>query len=93
MTNSIVTKIKEAITASNALAEDLCPEVQCLRRLLTFLEKKIEPVKQKMIQLKDNITFDLLWYLFPVGSEIMFKDENSGLVCAGKVRSFVLAPF
>jgi hypothetical protein len=61
-------------------------EIQHLEGLLRFLEHELALVNQKKEDLKHNITFDLLWSLFPVGSEITFKDHNSALMSAGKVR-------
>lgn len=58
-----------------------------LRELLSFLDAELQPVQQKMdtLLLKDHITFDLLWRLFPESSDVTFPDPQSGLTCAGKV--------
>lgn len=60
-------------------------KIQHLRNLLAFLEEEFEPVRKKRLLLQLHITFDLLWDLFPAGSEILFKDEDSGLMCGGEV--------
>jgi hypothetical protein len=62
-------------------------QVAHLRELLSFIDAEIQPVQQKMeaLLLKDHITFDLLWRLFPEGSDVTFPDPRSGLTCAGKV--------
>lgn len=61
-------------------------EIRHFEGLLHFLEHELELVNQKKEDLKHNITYDLLWSLFPLGSEITFQDQNSELVSAGKVR-------
>lgn len=75
--------------AIDATPSKLALEILYLDKLLDFLETKFGPIKQKMdaLALGNNITFDLLWCLFPEGREITFKEETSGLTCAGKVVS------
>jgi hypothetical protein len=62
-------------------------QVLHLRELLSFIDEELQPVQQKMDALlsKDHITFDLLWRLFPEGSDVTFPDPRSGLTSAGKV--------
>lgn len=58
-----------------------------LESLLAFLDKEFQPMKQKMDALmsKNTVTFDILWLLFPEGSEVIFKDLSTDLKRAGKV--------
>jgi hypothetical protein len=35
---------------------------------------------------ENKVTFDILWLLFPEGSEVIFKDPISDMKCAGKVK-------
>ena len=85
----------DLILDSVSLAIDATPgsklalEILYLEKLLYFLDTKFGPIKQKMdnLALSNNITFDLLWCLFPEGREITFKEKTSGLTCAGKVVS------
>jgi hypothetical protein len=60
-----------------------------LESLLAFLDKEFQPMKQKMDALmsKNTVTFDILWLLFPEGSEVIFKDVSTDLKRAGKVCS------
>jgi len=62
-----------------------------LEKLLEFLDSRFRPMKGKMDELlcREEITFDLLWCLFPEGTEITFKDNNSGLICGGKVNTSI----
>ena len=62
-------------------------EILHLRELSTFLAEEYESASKKMEFLlrKKSVTFDLLWHLFPAGTEITFKDYGSELPCAGKV--------
>lgn len=78
---------------SNTPSSQLCFEILYLQKLVEFLEAKFVPIKRKMetLLLNDNITFDLLWCLFPEGREVTFKDKNSGLTCAGKVFSILMS--
>jgi hypothetical protein len=46
------------------------------------MEAKIEKLTSE-----DKITFDILWLLFPEGSEIIFKDPISDLKGAGRVST------
>lgn len=64
-------------------------EVLHLESLLQFLDQEFEPVKQKMdrVLTENKITFDILWLLFPEGSEVIFKDPISDVKCAGKVNT------
>src|SRR6266496_4937586 len=70
-------------------SEELRLEVVHLESLLEFLDKEFQPMKQKMDALmsKNTVTFDILWLLFPEGSEVIFKDPNTDLKRAGKVCS------
>lgn len=72
-------------------ANDIQLQVLHLRELLSFIDEELEPVQQKMhaLSLKDHITFDLLWRLFPEGSDVTFSDPHSGLTCAGKVIPYL----
>jgi hypothetical protein len=78
----------QAILTPSHPADDLKLQVLHLRDLLSFIDEVLEPVQQKMhaLLLKNQITFDLLWRLFPEGSDVTFKDSRSGLISAGKVR-------
>jgi len=60
-------------------------KVSHLKGLITVIEEEFEPYERKLDALKNDITFDLLWRLFPQDSEIVFKDLNSGCNCIGKV--------
>lgn len=62
-------------------------EVLHLRTLVDFLEEDFKALKEKVdaLSLKNDITYDLLWYLFPEGSEVSFHETKSDLICAGKV--------
>jgi hypothetical protein len=70
-------------------------EVQTFQNFLLFLDEEFSPLKEKVGLLKGEITFELLWYLFPIGCEVIFKDPDTDLDCAGKVRSpfFSLFPY
>lgn len=74
----------------NALQNNL-PQVRLevlhLESLLQFLDKEYQPVKQKMDTLMANntSTFDILWLLFPEGSEVIFEEPSTRLKMAGKV--------
>lgn len=73
------------LSADDPTVGDARIEVRYLKGLIEFLQEEFEFVERKMDALKDNITFDLLWRLFPEGSEVVFRDINSGCNCAGKV--------
>lgn len=68
---------------------ELDTEIQHLQVLLKFLEEEFESVKEKAeaLLIKKQITFELLWYFFCEGTEVIFVDGNSGLKCAGKVST------
>jgi len=73
----------------------LVMDIEHLQALISVLEIEFGPVKQKMDQLFSNkkTGFDFLWCLFPIGSEIIFQDPNSGLPCAGTVHSLLFSVF
>lgn len=74
-------------------ASKIRPDIRKLQNLLLILEEDFSPVQEKMLLLKGKITFDLLWCLFPPGSDIIFKHEDSGLNCGGKVYlKFIICP-
>lgn len=58
-----------------------------LQALIAYLEKQFALSEEEMDRLlpKNKIRHHLLWCLFPLGSEIIFKDPASGVTCAGKV--------
>ena len=58
-----------------------------LQALITYLEERFGLEKQELERLlpENKIRHHLLWCLFPLGSEIIFKDPTSGVTCAGKV--------
>lgn len=95
---SIASPIEESqsVSSTNSVwaitppENELDLEVQHLRALLDFLEEEFESVKQKAqaLLLTGHVTFELLWYLLPEGSDITFPDVNSGLTCAGKVLTW-----
>ena len=60
---------------------------QHLQKLLNFLENEFAPTRQKLNDLLENndMKFGLLWCLFRLGSEVTFKDYESGLTMAGEV--------
>lgn len=60
-------------------------EIFHLKGLITFIEEEFVSHVRKMDALNDDITFDLLWRLFPQGSEIVFKEPHSSCECIGKV--------
>lgn len=62
-----------------------------LEALLTCLQQDFGNMKQRVCQLFQNnkTVYDLLWWLFPIGTEIVFKDPNSGVNCAGRVSVFL----
>ena len=83
-----------SVTSSLAENERIMPpesasnlEIQHLGILIEFLDNEFDLVKQKTQALlaKTHITFELLWYFLPEGSEVAFTEQNSGLTCAGKV--------
>lgn len=80
--------LTNASTQATTDVEELRLEVQHLESLLEFLDEEYEPMRQKSEELLRNstVTFDVLWLLFPEGSEVIFKDQNSELKCAGKVN-------
>ena len=80
----------QTILSPSHPADDLKLQVLHLRDLLSFMDEELEAVQQKMhaLLLKNQITFDLLWRLFPEGSDVTFTDPRSGLISAGKVRFF-----
>ena len=61
-----------------------------LQKLINFLKKEFEPVRNKVNDLlsSGDIQFSLLWCLFRLGSVISFKDHESGLVMAGEVPHY-----
>jgi hypothetical protein len=67
--------------------EEVRLEILHLESLLGFLDKEFQPMKEKMETLmsKNTLTFDVLWLLYPEGSEIIFKDLNTDLKRGGKV--------
>jgi hypothetical protein len=62
-------------------------EVLHLRALRTFLEEEFQELKEKAhhLLLNNTITFDLLWLLYPEGSEVTCRDSTSGQSWAFKV--------
>ena len=72
---------------SDSTHSDIALEILHLRELVTFLDEEFgsQSLKMDILLQKKSITFDLLWHLFPAGSEIGFKDCSSDLPCAGKV--------
>ena len=70
--------------------EELRIEILHTQSLLNFLQDQFGPVKEKLaaLTMKSEVTYDLLWLLFPRGSEVSFKETHSGLLCAGKVSVF-----
>jgi hypothetical protein len=74
----------------NALQNNL-PQVRLevlhLESLIQFLDKEYQPVKQKMdaLMANDSSTFDILWLLFPEGSEVIFEEPSTRLKMTGKV--------
>src|SRR5438046_10603797 len=84
-------KLETLLTGSQVesqTTDDFHIQVLHLRELISFLDKELKPVQQKMdaLLLKDQITFDLFWRLFPEGSDVTFKDHRTGFPCAGKVH-------
>lgn len=69
--------------------QELPLEAEHLESLLQFLDKEFQPLQAKMEKLtsENKITFDIIWLLFPEGSELIFKDPVSDLKCAGKVSA------
>jgi hypothetical protein len=67
--------------------QDLLVEVEHLESLLQFLDKEFQPLKAKLEKLttENKITFNIIWLLFPEGSEVIFNDPVSDLKRAGKV--------
>lgn len=65
----------------------LSQEILQLQELISFLKGQFDTVKLKLDTLlnQKKITFDLLWLYFPIGSEILFDDQNTNLDCAGTV--------
>jgi hypothetical protein len=56
-----------------------------------YLDKERALVQEKRALLTaKKITYELLWFLFPIGSEVAFREPVSGQRRAGKVPSFGL---
>jgi len=95
ITSTSVEESHSVSSVTNAVKEngpstpepDLDLEIQHLQTLLDFLEVEFESIKQKAeaLLLTNHVTFELLWYFLPEGSEISFVDVHSGLTCAGKI--------
>jgi hypothetical protein len=59
--------------------------MQEFQNLIRFLQEEFEQWQEKLLMLKGGVTYDLLWCIFPEGSEIVFAEEKSQLNCAGQV--------
>ena len=84
---SVETNAQPHNSQGNTNVEQVRLEVLHLESLLQFLDKEYQPVKQKMdaLMADNKITFDIVWLLFPEGSELIFADPNTYLKAAGKV--------
>jgi|SRR5277367_2000634 len=62
-------------------------EILHLHYLISFLQTELQPIKEKFEALANNdtISYDLLWLLFPEGSDIIFKDWQTNIKGASKV--------
>lgn len=72
----------------NAEAEnDIQIEIVHLKQLLAFLDEQFRIVEQKVdsLLLSNKTSYDLLWHLFPIDSDVSFTERNSELICAGRV--------
>jgi hypothetical protein len=58
-----------------------------LEALIECLQEDFGDIKYSTNELfrQNKTAYDLLWCLFPIGSEIIFKDPSSGVNCAGRV--------
>lgn len=67
-------------------------DTEQLEALIGCLQEDFGDIKRRTYELfrKNKTAYDLLWCLFPIGSEVVFKDPSSGVNCAGKVRTFSL---
>lgn len=87
------------ISAAAITSSESSLEISHLQGLVTFLEEEFRSEKGKLdiLMLQNQITFDLLWHLFPPHSEITFLDLRSGILSAGKVWltkvSFLMADY
>ena len=53
---------------------------------LKYLSDEFDAVEGKRTLLTENkITYELLWFLFPIGCEVVFTEPQSGRRRAGKV--------
>lgn len=86
-TRAVNETVTETINPVERNPTELRTRVLHLEKLVHFLDKEFQPIKQKMADLLKNndINFSLLWCLFKLGSDITFKDTESGLICAGEV--------
>jgi hypothetical protein len=75
-------------SSSDSSTSELEAGITELRDLVTALDDEFAPIERKMkaLLLTNHITYDLLWRLFPEGSEITFKETDTGLTCAGLVQ-------
>jgi len=67
-------------------------DIEHLEALIGCLQEDFGDIKRRTYELfhKNKTAYDLLWCLFPIGSEVVFKDPNSGVNCAGRVYTFFL---
>jgi hypothetical protein len=61
-----------------------------LEALIACLQEDFGDIKYRTYELfrQNKTSYDLLWCLFPICSEIIFNDPSSGVNCAGRVRTF-----
>ena len=67
-------------------------DIEPLESLIQCLQEDFGDIKCRTYELFRNkkTAYDLLWCLFPIGSEVIFKDPSSGVNCGGRVSNFFL---
>jgi len=76
-----------AVIETHSLDADCCH----LEALIMCLEEDFGPYQSRADDLlqKGKAEFFLLWCIFPQGSDVVFEDPPSGVLCAGRVSTSV----
>jgi hypothetical protein len=74
---------------ANAQARpEIISAAEKLRNFLQYLDEEFASVEKKITLLtENNITYELLWFLFPIGCEVVFTEPQSGRHRSGKVST------
>ena len=84
--NKAINQIEALKKALKSQEEDAAATPK-FRNFLEYLDAEFADVQQKKTLLTENkITYELLWFLFPIGCEVVFTEPQSGRCRAGEVH-------